>query len=411
MSTEGLTRHTGLVTSLSWIPTEAIEGAQRLAFDSGITHYDPPPPTEGMDVRRLRDEDRFRFANELRAFVTVDGGRIVDCGYEGGGLMGTTLVNLGAVRHRFQAVQLPDIQRPPERGDGWVRFVQTCGGRTGVPAPRRVRRRPFVQWQAPLVWTTLSLTLHADGRSEHALIGASRFPRHWVYGADQTLSHKSGLTDFKDWYRKSFGKHSPWGDEDSEALVSAVESALETSLSAQLMQGGGKRRIERFPAGTILFNEGEPGTEVLLILDGIVRVERGQGTARRVRAGRAARRTGAPGGWHPHVEQHRRDAVPRRPLRRRSDRALASRGAVRGASPRGPSARLSECVSRSAGPGDRHPHPVSTTSASVGTRRVWRWPTTTAARPVDRRCCSMPAPASGVSRSCWATSRSAAPSC
>ena len=138
-----------------------------------------------------------------------------------------------------------------------------------------MRRRPFVQWQAPLVWTTLSLTLHADGRSEHALIGASRFPRHWVYGADHMLSHKSGLTDFKDWYRKSFGKHSPWGDEDSEALVSAVESALETSLSAQLMQGGGKRRIERFPAGSILFNEGEPGNEVLLVLDGIVRVERG----------------------------------------------------------------------------------------------------------------------------------------
>ena len=178
MTPQRLTRHSGLVTSLSWIPTEAIEGAQRLAFDSGITHYDPPPPTDGMDVERLRDEDRFRFANRLGAFITVDDGRIIDCGYEGGGLMGTTLVHLGAVKHRFQAVQLPDIQRGPEQGDGWVRFVQTCGGRTGVPAPRRVRRRPFVQWQAPLVWTTLSLTLHADGRSEHKLIGASRFPRH-----------------------------------------------------------------------------------------------------------------------------------------------------------------------------------------------------------------------------------------
>ena len=275
MSTNTATRHEAVVTSLSWIPTEAIEGAQRLAFDSGITHYDPPPPTEDMDVEKLRDEDRFRFANELRAFVTVDpSGHILDCGYAGGGLMGTTLVNLRAVKHRFQAVQLPTIQHDPERGDGWVRFVQTCGGRTGVPAPRRVRRRPFIQWQAPLVWTTLSLTLYADGRAEHALIGASRFPRHWVYDGENKLSHKSGLTDFKDWYRKSFGKHSPWGDEDSEALVSAVESALETSLSAQLMQGGGKRRIERFPAETILFKEGEPGTEVLLILDGIVRVER-----------------------------------------------------------------------------------------------------------------------------------------
>jgi len=275
MTTQTLIRHEGLVTSLSWIPTEAIEGAQRLAFDSGITHYDPPPPTEDMDVEKLREEDRFRFANELRAFITVEDGRIVDCGYLGGGLMGSTLVNLGAVKHRFQAVQLPDIQREVERGDGWVRFVQTCGGRTGVPAPRRVRRRPFIQWQAPLVWTTLSLTLFADGRTEHALTGASRFPRHWVYGGDNRLSHKSGLTDFKDWYRKSFGKHSPWGDEDSEALVAAVETALETALSAQLMQGGGKRRIERFPADTILFKEGEQGTEVLLILDGIVRVERG----------------------------------------------------------------------------------------------------------------------------------------
>jgi hypothetical protein len=276
MSTHTATRHEAVVTSLSWIPSEAIEGAQRMVFDSGITHYDPPPPTEDMEVEELRDEDRFRFANELRAFVTVDSsGHIIDCGYSGRGLMGTTLVNLRAVKHRFQAVQLPTIQRDPEYGDGCVRFVQTCGGRTGIPAPRRVRRRPFIQWQAPLVWTTLSLTLHADGRAEHALVGASRFPRHWVYDGENKLSHKSGLTDFKDWYRKSFGKHSPWGDEDSEALVAAVESALETSLSAELMQGGGKRRIERFPAGTVLFKEGEPGTEVMLILDGIVRIERG----------------------------------------------------------------------------------------------------------------------------------------
>lgn len=119
------------------------------------------------------------------------------------------------------------------------------------------------------MWTTLSLTLHAEGRAEHALIGVSRFPRHWVYGADNCLSHKSGLPDCKDWYRKSFGKHSPWGDEDSKALVAAVETGLETSLSAQLMRGGGKRRIERYPAGAVLVEVGAPGSEVLRILDGI----------------------------------------------------------------------------------------------------------------------------------------------
>src|ERR1700685_2564254 len=108
------TRHEGLVTSLSGIPTEAIEGAQRLAFDSGITHYDPPPPTESMDVEPLRDEDRFCVATHARAFASVDdSGQIVDCGYLGGGLMGSTMVNLGALKHRFQAVQLPDVQREP----------------------------------------------------------------------------------------------------------------------------------------------------------------------------------------------------------------------------------------------------------------------------------------------------------
>ncbi len=98
-------------------------------------------------------------------------GRVTDCGYAGGGLMGSTTVSVAGLRHKFEAVQLPDLQREPELGDGWVRFVQTTGGRTGLPAPRRVRRRPFIQWQAPLVWTTLSLTLHVDGRAERALIG------------------------------------------------------------------------------------------------------------------------------------------------------------------------------------------------------------------------------------------------
>ena len=53
MTTTTTTRYEGAVTSLSWIPSEAIEGAQRIAFDSGITHYDPPPPAEGIDLEEL----------------------------------------------------------------------------------------------------------------------------------------------------------------------------------------------------------------------------------------------------------------------------------------------------------------------------------------------------------------------
>jgi len=171
-------------------------------------------------------------------------------------------------------VALPEIQLEPEVGDGWVRFVQTTGGRTGLPAPRRVRRAPFIQWRAPLVWTTLSLTLHADGTSDFELVGASRFPRHWVYGPDAKLAAKSGLTDFRDWYAKSFGKKTPWGDEDSPALVTAVETALERSLSSRMM-GGGKPKVKNLKKGTTIVAEGDPSDEVFLVLDGVVLVEAG----------------------------------------------------------------------------------------------------------------------------------------
>src|SRR5712692_3628938 len=204
-------RYESSVTSLSWIPSEAIEGGTRLAFDAGFTHYDDPPPAELGDLEELRAADRFRFGNVLRAWIEVDSsGGITDCGYAGGGMIGCTTVRLGGLQHSFQAVQLPDLQRDPERGDGWARFVQVCGGRT----------------------------------------------------------------DFREWYRKSFGRHSPWGDEDSPVLVTAVETALERSLSVQLMHGGAKPRIERFPAAAALVGQGDRGTDVYLVLDGVIRVER-----------------------------------------------------------------------------------------------------------------------------------------
>ena len=246
-----------------------------MAFDSGFTHYDEPPPAELGDISELRAADRFRFANLLRAWIEVDGaGQITAGGYGGSGLMGASTVRLGGRRHTFQAVGLPDLQREPERGDSWMRFVQTTGGRTALPLPRGVRRRPYVQWQAPLVWTTLSLTLHADGRAEYSLQGASRFPRHWIYDAAGRLTHKSGLTGYADWVRVSFGRHTPWGDEDSPALVTAVETALERTLSVQLMHGAAKPRISQLEAGAELVRQGEPGSEIYLLLDGVIGVER-----------------------------------------------------------------------------------------------------------------------------------------
>ena len=246
-----------------------------MAFESGFTHYDEPPPADLGDIDELRAADRFRFANLLRAWIDVDAsGQITAGGYGGGGMMGATTVRLGGLSRTFQAVQLPDLVREPERGDSWMRFAQTAGGRTGLPAPRPVRHRPYIQWRAPLVWTTLSLTLHADGRAEYAVEGASRFPRHWIYDAGGRLAHKSGLTDYADWVQVSFGRHTPWGDEDSPALVTEVETALERTLSVQLMRGAAKPRISQLEAGAELVRQGEPGNEIFLVLDGVIRVER-----------------------------------------------------------------------------------------------------------------------------------------
>lgn len=268
-------RHVSSATSVSWIPSEAIKGMTRLPFDLSVSHYDDAPPaTLGPeDLEAMRLSDRFRFANRLTGWIEVEGDRISGWGQDGGGMIGSTTLQLGRREATFAAVPLPDLHPEPEVGDTWVRFGQTAGGRTGVPAPRRVSRPPFVQVSAPLAWTTLSLTLHVDGRSEARLNGASPFPRHWLYGHDGELLAKSGLIDFRTWYRTAFGKHSPWGDEDTAALVTAVGSALERTLSVEVMRGDQKPAIDKVKAGRALVEQGDEGTDLFLLLDGVLTSE------------------------------------------------------------------------------------------------------------------------------------------
>ena len=104
------------------------------------------------------------------------------------------------------------------------------------------------------------------------MTGASRFPRHWIYGAEGPVEAKVGLTDFKEWYRVSFGKHSPWGDQDSAALVTEVETALERQLSVTIMSGGARPEIRTLKQGEFLVHQGDPGDSVFLLLDGVLSV-------------------------------------------------------------------------------------------------------------------------------------------
>ncbi len=261
------------VTSLSWIPSEAVTGLNKAIFGTGFTHYDDPPPDELGDLEALRAADRFRFANRLVGWIDVVDGRIVDAGYEGGCLMGATTLGLGVGRATFAAVAFDDIRHPVDLTETSARFVQTVGGHTAVPAPRRVNKAPFVKFEAPTVWTTLALTLHADGTSEYELTGASAFPRHWVYDHAGALAAKAGMADFKDWWRHSFGKHTPWGDQDSPALVTAVETALERELAGHIMRGDGKSSIRKLKEGALLTEQGATGDDVFLLLNGVLNVE------------------------------------------------------------------------------------------------------------------------------------------
>ena len=267
-------RHESSVTAISWIPSEAISGMPKLPFELGIGKYDEPPPDrlEEGDLERLRDEDRFREANQLKAWIEVDDDRnIVGYGHEGGGLVGSTTFRL-PFKVVFKGVAFEVLQPEPEVRANSVRFVQTVGGRAGFPAPRRVKGKPFFRIHSATAWTTLALTIGLDGTSFHEVIGASSFPRHWIYDKDGNLVKKSGTVDFEAWYREAHGDHTPWGDEESDAFVTQAESAFERELSRDLMTTGLEMERRELEPGEALVEQGDPGDELFLLLDGVLAV-------------------------------------------------------------------------------------------------------------------------------------------
>jgi len=268
-------RYGSSVTAVSWIPSEAIEGLAKLPFELGLAHYDPPPPDVLEDLDALRRDDRLREANELRAYIDVEGGRIVGHGHLGKGHIGSTTVRVGPAAAAFPAVHLPDLRPDPVVGPTSVRFVQTVGGRMGLPAPRQVSRRPYFQVWSAIAWTTLALTIRVDGSSTSELTGASPFPRHWIYDHSGRLVAKTGLIDFRTWFGDSFGEHTPWGAYESPALVTAVESAHERQLSRTIMHGSAKPTIRTLAAGETLVEQGASGRELYLLLDGVMAVDVG----------------------------------------------------------------------------------------------------------------------------------------
>jgi hypothetical protein len=256
----------GSATAITWLPFAALDRIPVVPLELAVAHYDEPPPEVVPDLDELRRQDAFREANELRAWIEVVGGEIVDYGQSGRSLLGGG-PELEAQQVSFAAVEFPVIQPEPEVDDGWVRFTQTVGGRIGLPAARRVVGRPYFHVGAVSAWTTLELFLRADGTSEGRLVAASPFPRHSLYAPDGRLVDVSGGIELE------LGDGTPWGDERTPAFAAAVESELERKLAASILRDGVKLVRRRVRRGETLVEQGEPGHDLFVLLDGVFDVE------------------------------------------------------------------------------------------------------------------------------------------
>jgi hypothetical protein len=254
-------------TAITWLPFEALDRMPFVPLELAVAHYDEPPPTVVPDLDALRRQDAFREANELEAWIEVSGDKIVDYGRAGRSLVCDPTLELDQRQVSFPAVEFPVIQPEPELGDSWVRFTQTVGGRLGLPAARPVADRPLFHVGAISAWTTLEVLIRSDGSSESRLAAASPFPRHSLYGSNRTLLDVWGAADFE------LGEGTPWGHEETPAFAAAVESELERRLATSILREGAKLVRRRVLPGETLVEQGAPGQDLFILLDGVLEVE------------------------------------------------------------------------------------------------------------------------------------------
>ncbi len=264
----------GSVTAISWVPADAIGPDARAALRLGTSGADDEPPVNlGPDIEATLDAvgDRYRFANHLWGFAEFDDdGEVRRYGEQGSGRLGHWRVHEG-LEMAIGTIPMPERRGEPAVGRGWVRFHQTWGARTASNIAKATLRPPFVRFDAPVAWTTLELTLHVDGRVDGRLAGASPFPRHWVYDTHGRLDATSAVTDWKAWAGTAIGGHTPWGDEDSPAFLTAVQSTLERELAQMLLlRDTGRPAVRQLHAGEVLTRQGDPGDELYIVVDGVV---------------------------------------------------------------------------------------------------------------------------------------------
>ena len=273
------------VTSITWLPREALEAMPEVPLPLGPGAYDDPPPEVLTSVDELRRAHRFREANELCAWIDVVDGVIVAYRHEGRGLPGATELEVSPRQLVFPALEFPVVQPEPHVGDGWVRFVQTVGGRIGGATPRPLPGEPYPLITAASAWTTLELVIHADGRSRGRLLAASPFPRHWVYDSKGRIIEKREMT-VDAWVRQRDSvAETPWGNEDAPEFAATVASELEREIAASVLRPGMALTWQRLAPGETLVEQGKAGHDLFVLLAGALDVEVDGTTVARVGPG------------------------------------------------------------------------------------------------------------------------------
>ena len=263
----------GSVTTISWVPAEAVERDAKTGFRLGTPRADPAPPADlGPDIDTTLDAlaDRYRFANHLRGFAEFDDdGEVRRYGEQGSGRLGHRAGREGA-ELAIGTIPMPERRGEPVVGPGWVRFDQTWGGRTASTMAKATLRPPFVRFNAPVAWTTLELTLHADGRVRRTAGRRVALPA--------PLGLRRGRSPRRDERHHGLEGLGRFSGRDAYAVGRRGLAGLRHRGRVGVGAGAGRDAVARHPrpavrrlqAGEVLTRQGDPGDDLYVIVDGVL---------------------------------------------------------------------------------------------------------------------------------------------
>ena len=219
------------ITTVSWIPSDLLEGMGKIATRMKMAHHDPPPP-DSLGVERA-GRDRGPAVGRPLPFrqrtARIHRGR------------------RGRHDHRLRVLRRRRDRRHHRRprcrvdhhpGRQAARPVQRAGSHRDVGSIHPDRRRAHRCADAACRQARSVHPVPRADRVDHARADDPR-RRHAPRGDDRCVrvpaalavrrrraasSAKSSVAEYKQWMAESFGRRTPWGDEDSPALVSEVET-------------------------------------------------------------------------------------------------------------------------------------------------------------------------------------------